>query len=426
MKKFLASMLCIAMILSTMCFTVLADGEPAPRSLNIEASKDWVYAGQEVEISVVVDGEELADAEWNIKYDTDLFEAVYRRKYPSNGFGSWNETSGDFQDKYFNATDNSTLPDGCAVATYRFRAKPQTEDKVCNFEIYGTMAYTFIESIEGTDVVTTNNGSVPVEIRLRPYDSISVLVDDAPQTGDTLSFPYDDDEHSFEVVADPASGVTDITYTVSINGAAAVPMTEAEIKEALKEEGTYEITYTIHPVDGYLGVTEKFTIEITAPRYVVEVNLEHEDTADYIAGKKIVIVYTDTPNAYFTYEGNVMVDVSNSTYKYLDTIEYKYAYAFVTDAISGGDLAAYEANVEHAYGTDVAYKIETYADKNVNFAQNVDIRDVTTAYGVYNNNPLYYGNVNYQKQILKTDVNNDKRVTADDTSAIVNAAYPIN
>ena len=420
MKKILAMVLCVAMVLCTMSFGVFAAD---PRSILIDdtAVPAEVYADDTFDVSVYIYGEDLANAVWELAYEPAYFELI-----------SETNTTGVIEGHDYSPSEtNTSFADGALLKTYTFKALPQSSQVTGSFTLQNTSAYTWLESMEGTDVVTSSN-FVDVTILLKDYD-VSVKFDGEDLTGAAPSkdLPYDDATHNLDITVSDEDGndvtdsVTDITY--KFNGQD-VPASDFEIKA----EGTYEITYTVTPELGYDSVSDTITIIVKKPEYVVEVNLNNVDGADYVNGKKLVLVYTNTDHVYFEYDGNAMHDVTASGYEYVNPVDnsltsYYHVYAFVTDAIDGGVFSDYYDLVSHNYdGTGV--ETVTYGSTNINQSTDgkTDIKDITAIYGINYGKDEYFSRTEWQVRFLMADIVRDKCVEGLDINAVITAAYPNN
>lgn len=368
----------------------------AERSITVSASDDEVEAGDEVIIDITLNGKDLANATWILTYEADKFEL--QGEAATNGVieGAALLSSGVYDD-------------GAVIKSYTFRAIAQQDVTEADFVISDTFAYTWPESFDGTEVAAANNSKVTVKIELIDYE-VALKVDGEVAPEGTVSINYDNAEHTFVIDTIPQA-----TVEYKVNG-------EAVTSVSVKDYGIYKIEYTVVSETGYRAVEGSYTLIIDKPEYVVEVNLERVDGADYVDGKKIVLVYTNTENAFFKYDGKLMVNVSASGYKYNNTTEYRYVFAYVTDAIADGELADYEAEIDVIYSDADLYTITAY-DYDLNFDNKEDIRDVTTAYGVYNVHPILFTNIKYQKQLLKADIKKDKCVNGVDTAAVYGAIF---
>ena len=214
------------------------------RSVNISADSTNVLTNGTVEISVSVHGEDLANAEWTINYETAKFTLV------------GGDNTGVINDKVFK-TDNSVYTDGEVVKTYTFAAVAQdTDDVLADFVISNTVAYTHNESYNSTNIVAENNEKVTVEIDRIQY-VVSATFDGVTLTPDANgdfvidNFVYDEADHTFVVTTDPSATVS---YTVNGDDVNNV---------VVKSAGDYTITYTVQNPTGYAPASGSvsFTIE---------------------------------------------------------------------------------------------------------------------------------------------------------------------
>ncbi len=165
--------------------------------------------------------------------------------------------------------------------------------------------------------------------------------------------------------------------------------------------GGYEIdaSYTANP--NYSVTVHKGTLTIEAPVYVTEI------TEEYVAGYKLVLVYTNS-NGAFTYDTAAMYDVTAAGYKYQNTTEYSHVYGLVVadaDADAGKVAAGTGAFETLPYGYDV--------NGNGTVA---DLDDAMVVVGVYNVRAAYVPAK--MKMVLQADVNGDKLVDAGDFGTI--------
>lgn len=366
------------------------------RTINVSADKPEVEADDEVIISISVSGENLANAKWKLKYDSSKFELV------TTGLNVENDVITD----HLYLDDDTVFTSGEVIKSYTFKAIAQTDDTQADFEISDTFAYTYLESLDGTDIEALNNEKATVNIKLKDYKVVVKVDDNEIAAGETTrEFAYDDNEHTFKVDTIPTA-----TVEYKVNG-------RTVNNVVIKNEGKYEIEYSVIAETGYRAITSTYTITVGAPKYVIEIG-----ATEYVAGKKIVLVYTNTDNAFFKYDGNLMIDVTSSGYKYNDgTTETQYAhvFAFVTDVVTGASDDDYKANVSHLYSSSGLYTIAQY-DNDINFDTDLDIRDITSEYAVYNVNADVFRYIRYQKNILKADTDGSKSVTLDDTANVVN------
>ncbi len=142
------------------------------------------------------------------------------------------------------------------------------------------------------------------------------------------------------------------------------------------------------------------------PAYEVVVDTEN----DYVAGKKLVLVYTNSPDVSFTYASAAMYDVSTKYKK----DGYAYSFAIVVDAAE-----SYAENVAVVPATVASEYVIDY-DKNdydINDSDDINLRDVTVVFGVYNGTETTFAN--YMNIVLNADINADGVVNGTDTDAFV-------
>ncbi|MGN0179126.1 MAG: hypothetical protein ACI4DY_06760 [Monoglobaceae bacterium] len=155
-------------------------------------------------------------------------------------------------------------------------------------------------------------------------------------------------------------------------------------------------------------------------------------TEDYVKGEdrayRMIIVYTDKANLYFTYGDNTkLYDVSQAKYIYADDegLEYSYTenyahkFAIVIPAEYNGEAQLtpdeYRAKVKVSNDGENIISIGAY-DHNVNFSTETDLNDLSAVYGVYNAREDYM--INSMNVVLKSDTNNDKIVDTKDANLV--------
>lgn len=371
------------------------------RSINVSADKDTVKAGENVTITVNLNGKNLTNAVYNLSYESDKFEFVSASTNTTPNNGTISEML------YKTEVEDTCFDDGETLATYVFKAIAQTEEVIADFEIRNTAASTYIESIDATKVATANNEKVSVTIELKEYEVVTKVDGEAVEE-ERLNVPYTNAGHTFAVEATPSASVS-----YKVNGG------EATDSVSITGKGTYTIEYTITPETGYAKVTGTFTLVIGDPEYVVEVNTATENS-DYVAGKKLVLIYTNTDGLAFKYGNDIMIDVTSRGYKYYDAQEYTHVYAFVTDAIADAEVDDYKENISCVIPSPKNLIALTYST-DLNFDNDLTVQDISVAYGIYNVNKDYFKNAKYQKNILRADTDGDKVVDNDDANAVVNA-----
>ncbi len=366
-----------------------------------DATGDLVV-GDTVTVTVQVLGTDLAGAEWNLVYDNTKFEYT----------GTLAAENGVIFDNELADLDNGKIFElGQIIGTYTFTVLAQAEDNVAaTFTVENGVASNYDDAAAGDTVADTS--VIPADTTI-VFDTLelAVKVDGAETTEDKSFVWVKDTSHTVEFVATEGAVVA-----VKVNGS-----DKALSDLTFSAVGTYAIDYTITKA-GFHTLTGTYTVTITTPDYAVEVNLEDSAEADYVAGKKMVLVYTNVEGVSFDYAGVTMYDVSAKGYTYNGTA-YTYVYAVIADAIKGGDLAAYEAKVGISYTAVAPEYVIAYDAENLNYDLNgsgeLNLRDVIAAYGVYNNHESYF--TTYMKMVLEADINADKRVDGIDTAAFITA-----
>ncbi len=444
MKKFIASVLCIIMVLTSMSFAVCAEetvNEDRAINLYVQASStsgepDKLYAGETLTVTVKLESdEELQHADYVLEYNSTYFKCTEKNFTISGVAGGHREDTVDATKKKIS---HYTWSSGDAYATgeqvlaiYTFEALAQPTQVTDLFTISEAYATNYLESADDIKVPVEKN-SKDVTILLIDYTVKKYfdneLIDETLDEVTTKELNYDDAPHSFKIETVPTATVK---YTVVYNGETIA--TDADDVE-IKKEGTYVITYeATDETVGYAPVEGTFTITVKKPAYVVEVG------SDYVDNKDIVIVYTNTPNVGFSYKDKdlEMVDVSNSTYLYdnprTDAVEndpYTFKFAYVVDVESGATteeiISKYEENVIHWYKGDKDSEGNELANKSVggyttDVTDNGDLTvdDIVFAYGVARVYAPYFTTEKYQYRILRLDLDNTKAVKNEDVTTVV-------
>ena len=209
------------------------------------------------------------------------------------------------------------------------------------------------------------------------------------------------------------------------------------VREPGEAKKTYKVTASYTPNRNYEVTVVDGRLDIGAPAYVVEVVdnalLKGGDVkADYVAGYRLVLVYTNVDNAFFNYGGVNMFDVTASGYKYVDYnyatgtapagVEYKHVYGLVVPSIG-----RYEATAEYhkqyesrlGYSFDFVDKPEKVVyDNDINLTEVLDVNDYSMTNGIYN---VIFNSSRFAKNFLKADVNHDKMVDSTDAGAVKTA-----
>lgn len=379
----------------------------AKRSLEIKTNSETAEMDDIIEVSVVIKGSNLVNAEFDVEYDTSLFELVSDAE---NSFDV-DTANGKISEMLFK--NSGTYANEETLVTYRFKAIGQdTDDVNADFKISNTNAFTSLESAYDYDIETTNNEKVSVVITRKAIVP-ELYLDNEITEESSAEFSYTGDAHTFEVVTNFGT----VSYEYYLNDEI-----QNETPE-FKNEGVYKIKYSITPNTGYAPANGEFTITIGNPVYVVEVNtndIESDDYANYITNQKLVLVYTNVEGLAFKYNGKLMIDVTARGYKYNNQAEFRYVYAFVTDTIENGEISDYEAKVKHGLASvflpkDI-HEVPKY-NEDLNFNGKYEMKDISTAFAVYNGD--YVAEIALQRNMLKADTNGDKKVDGLDTAAVI-------
>lgn len=379
------------------------------RKIKAKATEHNVRAGQQFDVNVVLEADDIATAGFTLKYDTNLFRLV---SDPTNdGEITFFDNAGGLANTYVN---------GAALATYTFEALSQTADVQGTFELSNTEAYTYEENRLGM-TFNVAKADDDVTISLNSFTA-TVKLDGQAVTGDAATLNYDGKAHNVTVSVEPTD-YKSIDVTCTVNG--------KKYYGDVKEPGEYVFTYNVVAHNGYNNCSGTFTLTILEPNaYYVEVNTNAGKKADYVAGKKLVLVYTDLNNVAFRYNGKDMIEVTKAigNYQYsgseTEQTNFSHVYAYVADKTSENTFASYSDFVTPFIVKD-GYKIEKI-DKygfDINNSVGIDKQDPGTAIGVYGALDVYYENYGAQKNILKADVNGDKCVTQEDVKEVTLAAF---
>ncbi len=236
-NRILCLLLSIIMLMCAIQMPAFAEEET--RTYIIEANCEEVYAGDEFEVTIRIDGQNIFGAEWNLKYDPLLFDCIHK----PNEF-------------YINMS-NTPLKATDIIATYRFRAIAQTSIENGAFTVAeGAVAETREESIVNKHVEPEKTPA-DVTILLKDGLDTKITVDDI-EVGDSKTVTYKDVGYTikFDPVVD---GVSDSEAEIEINYENNV-QTDKEF--TFIEPGTYEFKYSTTK-KGYIPDADRtFTLVI--------------------------------------------------------------------------------------------------------------------------------------------------------------------
>lgn len=255
-----------------------------------------------------------------------------------------------------------------------------------------------------------NNVTVNTVLAVTPADvtiKVGTFAKDYGTADDTITVK----SGSFSVQTDGLIVATDLGTITAVR---------AELGE---ERGSYAMTASYTPNSNYNVTVVNGKLEIGAPKYLVEVvdnNLIHggDVNSDYVAGYKLILVYTDADRAYFTYGAKPMYDVTERGYKYTDystgvAVTSDTAYRHVFGIVVKADGSDYANKIN--YTTDALANPERIVyDMDVNLDGVYSANDYSAANGVYN---ALYADI-FAKNMLKADADGNKYVDTTDVERV--------
>ena len=251
-------------------------------TMKVEADKTSVTAGEDVTVTVKVEGGSFVGAAAKLAYDSNKFEI----KTADTGTG-WSTTSNGYA--YYNvaAGQDATL------GTFVFTAKAQTEEVTGSFTLSDTYCEETWDSGASTNVATpcANNDKVDVTIALK---------DDLVVTAENKTVTYNGSEQAFNKVTTTAAdatiayGETEGTYDLN-----KVP--------SKTDAGTYTLYYQV-TAPGYAAKTGSYTLTIE-PATIQYTATKYEGKYDGAKHTISVTVTEPVNGAVITY-----CDEENGTY----------------------------------------------------------------------------------------------------------------
>ncbi len=373
-------------------------------------------------IDVVTSGIDADGVRWTLDYDENMFELT--------GVTTYNYNVVNISGDKLTVEIADTIANGSTVATYTFKSLNEAvENSKFEFTIKELKASgeAWME-VDASSVTTAVNTDITIELREFVY---TVTVDDKTITTETgKEFNYDGADHTLVVnVTDP----TDAKITYKVNG-------QEKDSVVVRGENVWNVEYTITK-DGYEKIEGTYTFTIKEPVYKVEVDVT--ETADYVSGYKLVLVYTDAENVTFDYAGIQMLDASGAKDKYLynGTDDYEHVFALVVESLDGMESlteeqrkAAYEALVTVDYedkAEPIDYDLDcdpecdpecVHRDCDINFSNSVNFNDIVAAYSVLEKDEEAFED--YMAGVIKADVNFSKTANNEDVTIIIGAVYP--
>ena len=260
---------------------IISIKQAASFTMNVTADKTSVTAGEDVTVTVKVEGGDFVGAAAKLAYDSSKFAI----KTPDTGTG-WSETSNGYA--YYNvAADQSAT-----LGTFVFTALAQAEEVTGSFTLSDTYCEETWDSGASADVATpcANNGKVDVTIALKT---------DLDVTAENKTVTYNGTEQAFNEVTCSVEGAT-IAYgeTEGTYDLTTVP--------SKTDVGTYTLYYKV-TAPGYAPKTGSYTLTIN-PASIEYTATGFDGTYDG-ANHTITVTVTKPANAVITYS-----DEENGTY----------------------------------------------------------------------------------------------------------------
>lgn len=262
---------------------VISIKQTASFTMKVEADKTSVTAGEDVTITVKVEGGDFVGAAAKLGYDSSLFEI---KTVPTTG---WDSFTGSYS--YYNVAQNGGTLDP-TLGTFVFTALAQAEEVTGSFTLSETYCEETWDSGASADVATpcANNGKVDVTIALKT---------DLDVTAENKTVTYNGTEQAFNEVTCSVEGATiDYGETEGTYDLATVP--------SKTDVGTYTLYYKV-TVPGYAPKTGSYTLTIN-PASIEYTATGFDGTYDG-ANHTITVTVTKPANAVITYS-----DEENGTY----------------------------------------------------------------------------------------------------------------
>lgn len=267
------------------------DGNPVPVisiktaasfTMKVEADKTSVTAGEDVTVTVKVEGGDFVGAAAKLSYDSSKFDI----KTADTGTG-WSEAGNGYA--YYNVAEDQNA----TLGTFVFTAKAQTAEVTGSFTLSDTYCEEEWEAgaEKAPSTPCANNGKVDVTIALK---------NDLDVTAENKTVTYDGNEHAFNDVTCTAEGAV-ITYgeTEGTYDLTAVP--------SKTDANTYTLYYQV-TAPGYAPKTGSYTltidpatIEYTATDYIGTYDgAKHTISVTVTKPAGAEITYSDEENGDYT------------------------------------------------------------------------------------------------------------------------------
>ena len=276
---------------------VISVKQAATFTMKVEADKASVTAGEDVTITVKVEGGNFVSAAAKLAYDSSLFEI---ETAPATG---WDSHTGGYS--YYNVAQNGGTLDP-TLGTFVFTAKTQTEEVTGSFTLSDTYCEETWDSGTSTDVATpcANNGKVDVTITLKT---------DLDVTAENKTVTYDGNAHAFNEVTTTAAGAT-IAYGETEG---TYDLTDVPSKT---DANTYTLYYKV-TAPGYAPKTGSYTLTINPAeiKYTAEgYNMPYDGDPHTISvtvtePTDADITYSETEDGTYTATAPTLTDVGSKT-----------------------------------------------------------------------------------------------------------------
>ena len=264
---------------------VVSIKEAASFTINVEADKTSVTAGEDVTITVKVEGGSFVGAAAKLGYDSSKFKL---KTAPATGWDAIEDTDVYY---YYNVDQHGNALDA-TLGTFVFTAKAQTEEVTGSFTLWDTYCEEEWGSGTSTEVATPceNNGKVDVTINLKS---------DLDVTAENKNVTYDGNEHAFNKVS------TTVTDATIVYGETEGTYDLTEVPSYINV-GTYTLYYKV-TAPGYAPKTGSYTLTIEPA--TIEYKAEGYDGTYDGAKHTISVTVTKPADAVITY-----CDEENGTY----------------------------------------------------------------------------------------------------------------
>lgn len=274
---------------------VISVKQAATFTMKVEADKASVTAGEDVTITVKVEGGDFVGAAAKLAYDSSKFTI----KAADTGTG-WSKTSNGYA--YYNvAADQSAT-----LGTFVFTALAQAEEVTGSFTLSDTYCEETWDSGASTAVATpcANNGKVDVTITLKT---------DLDVTAENKTVTYDGNAHAFNEVTTTAAGAT-IAYGETEG---TYDLTDVPSKT---DANTYTLYYKV-TAPGYAPKTGSYTLTINPAeiKYTAEgYNMPYDGDPHTISvtvtePTDADITYSETEDGTYTATAPTLTDVGSKT-----------------------------------------------------------------------------------------------------------------